>query len=76
MELKEVIEDVRAEQARKIHGKRPDRAGEETEFAEQTARGTGGIVPTFTESKARVIDRAEVAAALKRADSQTHPQGG
>lgn len=75
-ELKEVIDDVRAEQQEKLHGKRQDKAGEESQFAEQTARGTGGIVPTFTESKARTIDRAEVAAALKRADSQTNPQGG
>lgn len=54
--------------------RRPKKAQEDEGFAEQTARDTGGIIPTFSESNQRSVTAADVRAALARANGQTQVQ--
>lgn len=72
---KEMIDQVYLEKQVRAT-RRPKKAQEDEEFAEATARDTGGIIPTFSESNQRTLTAADVRAALARANGQTVVQRG
>jgi hypothetical protein len=73
-EVKELIDEIRAEQLQVRHGKPGEgKAKEEKDFATLTEAGTGGDIPTFTESKTRQIHKADILAAVTAVDSQIQP---
>ena len=79
-EVKELIDEIRHEKFIAMNGKPGDtraKTKEEREFEQNSARDSGGVVPTMVESKTTGhISRAEVEAALNKVDSQTSPQSG
>lgn len=72
-EDKELIDEIRAERQAREHGGfgKGIIGKEEQEFREKTLKDTGGIIPTFTESSARAIKKADIEAALDLARQQT-----
>lgn len=74
-EVKELIDEVRMDKFQAINGKPGDRKAktkEEKEFEMNTARDSGGIIPTMTESETTTrFSKADVEAALDKVDRQT-----
>jgi hypothetical protein len=67
---KKLIDQVRLErQLRSMNN--PRSSDEDKQFMANTAAETGGIIPTFSESKQQSVDINDVRAALARADAQT-----
>lgn len=77
-EVKEIIDEIRLEKFMAVNGKPGDRKAktkEEREFEANSARDSGGIVPTVVESNtATRFSRADVESALEKVDRQTQPQ--
>jgi hypothetical protein len=77
-ENKELIDEIRHDKFIAINGKPGDKnakSKEEREFEANSARDSGGVVPTMVQSTTTShISRAEVEAALNKVDQQTSPQ--
>lgn len=70
---KKLIDAVQMEQSRRAQGlSKVER--EEEEFAHNTARDTGEIIPTFSDSRARTVTAADVRKAVATAEAQTRRQ--
>lgn len=70
-ENKELIDEIRHEQF--LASNSPRKAREEKQFEEKTGQGTGGMIPTFTDSVQKSVRKEEILAALNEVDSQTKP---
>jgi hypothetical protein len=64
MEVKELIDEIRNEQAIANHSPRNRKHAEEKEFDSLTKRDSGGIVPTFSDGNAREARKHDIAATM------------
>jgi hypothetical protein len=64
--VKELIDEIRDEQAQAKHNPRNKQQPEEKEFTRETKKDTGTIVPTETTSNSRQINKQDIARALSK----------